>query len=122
MQKFSGGWGVCPRGHALRASGPPPFYFPGSAPAEALFTAIEKEFGSRKIPWSNIGYASDTASVMVGRCNSVLSRLLQKQPKLLSLGCLCHLSALCAAAALKSFLSLLMTFRLTYFQSSLLQR
>ena len=38
---------------------------------------------------------------MVGRRNSVLSRLLQKQLKLFSLGCLCHLSALCAAAALK---------------------
>ena len=23
MQKNSGGWGACPRGHALRASGPP---------------------------------------------------------------------------------------------------
>ena len=35
MQKISGGWGACPRGHALRVSGPPPFYFPGSAPAPA---------------------------------------------------------------------------------------
>ena len=48
-----------------------------------------------------IGYASDTASVMVGKHNSVLSRLLEKQPKLFSLVCLCHLNALCAAAALK---------------------
>ena len=69
------------------------------ATSDVLFTAIEKEFGSRKIPWSNmVGYASDTASVMVGRRNSVLSRLLQKQP---SLGCLCHLGTLCAAAAIK---------------------
>ena len=53
-------------------------------------------------PWSNvIGYASDTASVMVGVRNSVLSRLRSKQPKLFSLGCLCHLAALCASAALK---------------------
>ena len=33
MQKISVGWGACPRGHAFRAPGPPPFYFPGSAPA-----------------------------------------------------------------------------------------
>ena len=72
------------------------------ATAESLFTAIEREFDSCKIPWRNmIGYASDTASVMVGRNNSVLSRLLNKQPKLFSLGCLCHLGALCAAASLK---------------------
>lgn len=72
------------------------------ATAESLFSAIEGEFESRNIPWSNmIGYASDTCNVMVGKHNSVLSRLLQKQPKLFSLGCLCHLGALCAAAALK---------------------
>ena len=39
-------------------------------------------------------------SVMVGKRNSVLSWLLLKKPKLCSLGCLCHLDALCAAAAL----------------------
>ena len=72
------------------------------ATAQSLFTAIEHEFETRIIPWNNmIGYASDTASVMVGKHNSVLSRLLEKQPKLFSLGCLCHLNALCAAAALK---------------------
>ena len=72
------------------------------ATAQSLFTTIEEEFESRGIPWSNmIGYASDTASVMVGKNNSVWSRLLRKQPKLFSLGCLCHLGALCAAAALK---------------------
>ena len=72
------------------------------ATAQSLFTTIEEEFKSCSIPWSNmIGYASDTASVMVGKNNSVLSRLLRKQPKLFSLGCLCHLGALCAAAALK---------------------
>ena len=54
------------------------------------------------VPWNTlIGYASDTASVMVGKYNSVLSRLLSKQLKLFSLGCLCHLGALCAAAGLK---------------------
>ena len=49
------------------------------ATADSFFTVIEQEFESRKIPWGNmIGYASDTASVMVGRRNSVLSRLLDK--------------------------------------------
>ena len=33
-KNFRGGWGACPGGHALRASGPPPFYFPGSAPVK----------------------------------------------------------------------------------------
>ena len=72
------------------------------ATAEVLFNALAQELESRNIPWSNvIGYASVTASVMVGIRNSVLSRLRSKQPKLFSLGCLCHLAALCASAALK---------------------
>ena len=72
------------------------------ATAQSVFHAIEEAFKSRSTPWKNmIGYASDTANVMVGKHNSVLSQLLLKQPHLFSLGCLCHLSALCAAAALK---------------------
>ena len=56
------------------------------ATAELLFLAIEKESELHGIPWNNlIGYASDTASVMVGKYNSVLSRLLSKQPKKFSL-------------------------------------
>lgn len=70
--------------------------------AAALFEALGKELESRGIPWSNlVGYASDTASVMVGAHNSVLSRIRIKQPKVFSLGCLCHLASLCAVAALK---------------------
>ena len=70
--------------------------------AEALFNAIESELESYDIPWKNlIGYASDTANVMVGVRNSVLSRIKLKQPNVFSLGCLCHLAALCAVAALK---------------------
>ena len=48
-----------------------------------------------------IGYASDSASVMVCVRNSVLSRVRSKQPNIFILSCLCHLAALCAAAALK---------------------
>lgn len=79
------------------------------ATAEAHFEALSKELESRSLLWSNvIGYASDTCSVMVGAYNSVLSRLREKQPKVFSLGCLCHLAALCATAAIKTLPFLLM--------------
>ena len=69
------------------------------ATGETLFTALSQV---RNIPWSNvIGFASDSASVMVGKRNSVLSRVIQQQPSVFSMGCVCHLSALCAAAGLK---------------------
>ena len=38
---------------------------------------------------------------MVGVRNSILSRIKQKQLNVFSLGCMCHLAALCAVAALK---------------------
>ena len=49
-----------------------------------------------------VGFASDTTNVMVGVHNSVLSRVKAKQPKVFSLGCLCHLANLCAVSALKT--------------------
>ena len=55
------------------------------ATAQILFDALAHELQSRDIPWSNmIGFASNTASVMVGARNSVLSRLQSEQPKLFS--------------------------------------
>ena len=72
------------------------------ATGETLFQALSAALETREIPWRNvIGFASDSASVMVGKRNSVLSRLTQKQPDVFSLGCVCHLAALCAAAGLK---------------------
>ena len=54
-----GGWVACPRGHALRASGPPPFYFPGSAPGEntgfPVFLGLsEAEKQERKGNWTMV--------------------------------------------------------------------
>ena len=72
------------------------------ATGETLFQALSMALEDRCIPWKSvIGYASDSASVMVGRRNSVLSRVIQQQPEVFSLGCVCHLAALCAAAAIK---------------------
>ena len=39
---------------------------------------------------------------MVGRNNSVLSRVREKQSKVFSMACVCHLAALAAAAGLKT--------------------
>ena len=72
------------------------------ATGETLFQALSKVLEDRAIPWGNaIRFGSDSASVMVGRRNSVLSQVLQQQPEVFSLGCVCLLAALCAAAAIK---------------------
>ena len=73
------------------------------ATAEKMFEALDKVMEGHEIPWENVvGYASDTANVMVGVNNSVLSHIRDKQPKVFSLGCLCHLANLCSVAALKT--------------------
>ena len=57
----------------------------------------------RGIPWSNVvGFCCDSASVMDGQRNSVRIRVLNEQPQVFRLGCICHLDALCAAAGLKA--------------------
>jgi hypothetical protein len=71
--------------------------------AEKLFEALDKALNERKIPWSNvIGFESDTTNVMVGKHNSILSRIKQKQPDVFSQGCVCHLSNLCLLAGVKA--------------------
>ena len=67
-----------------------------------LFKAMDEVLKTRNIPWRNVvGFASDSASVMVGKRNSVLSRVIQQQGDVFSMGCVCHLAALCATGGLK---------------------
>ena len=64
------------------------------ATGQSLFDVFEAELLSRSIPWKNVvGFASDSASVMVGRHNSVLCRVREKQSKVITMACVCHLAA-----------------------------
>ena len=56
------------------------------------------------IPWGNVvGFSSDTANVMVGKNNSVLSRLHEAtHGKVYDLGCVSHLANLCANNLVKT--------------------
>ena len=73
------------------------------ATAQSLFGALDTELMSRSIPWENVvGFASDSASVMVGQRNSVLSRVKKKQNNVFSMACVCHLAALSANSGLKA--------------------
>ena len=68
--------------------------------AEKLFIALENMLKEKDIPITNIiGVACDNASVMVGRCNSFLTRLKAVVPELIVLNCICHSSALVASKA-----------------------
>lgn len=70
---------------------------------EKLFNLIDESLKSRNIPWSNVvAFESDTTNVMIGRHNSVLSRVKDVQPEVFSQGCVCHLANLCLLAGVQT--------------------
>ena len=71
--------------------------------AASLFELLDGVLESKAIPWCNVvGFESDTANVMIGKHNSVLSRVKAKQPGVFSQGCVCHLANLCLLQGIKS--------------------
>jgi hypothetical protein len=67
------------------------------ADAKTLFGELEKSFTTDDIGFTNtVGFGSDGASVMVGRRNSFLSQLKEKQPYLFNIHCICHVAHLFA--------------------------
>jgi len=48
-----------------------------------------------------MGFSSDNCSTMKGRKNSVLSRVMETQPDVMDIGCICHLANLCCQAGVK---------------------
>lgn len=74
-----------------------------SGTGQKLFDLIDETLSSKKIPWSKVvAFESDTTNVMVGKHNSVLSRVKLKQPMVFSQGCVCHLANLCLLAGVET--------------------
>lgn len=71
------------------------------ATADDLYEKIVRFFESNGIPWRTnlIGFASDGASVMVGRFNSLTTKLQAQTENLFTLKCICHSFSLCASNA-----------------------
>lgn len=70
--------------------------------AASLFELLDSVLERQAIPWCNVvGFESDTANVMIGKHNSVLSRVKTKQPRVFSQGCVCHLANLCLLQGIK---------------------
>ena len=68
-----------------------------------LFECISASLEERSIPWENVvAFEPDTTNVMVGKHNSVLSRVNEKQPQVYSQGCVCHLANLALLAGVKA--------------------
>ena len=70
------------------------------AKAAIIFSSIEKKFEVYEIPWENcISLSVDNTNSMIGKRNSVASRLLEKNNNIFIGGCPCHLAHLAASKA-----------------------
>ncbi|CAN7951098.1 unnamed protein product [Ixodes pacificus] len=68
--------------------------------AENVFSSLRECLEAKGIPLKNIiGLACDNASVMVGRHNSVMTRLMEVNENLIVIRCICHSAHLAASAA-----------------------
>ncbi|KAM9393166.1 general transcription factor II-I repeat domain-containing protein 2-like [Pholidichthys leucotaenia] len=76
---------------------------PALEKATNIFAENDNFMRLHNIPWENVvGFASDNCNTMVGRDNSVLSRLKEKSSNVFSIGCICHLANLCVKAGVKA--------------------
>ena len=68
-----------------------------------LFEVIDVCMKNNGIPWENVkGFSSDNASVMIGKRNSVLSRVREAtKQQVFDFGCISHVANLCAVALVK---------------------
>ena len=70
------------------------------ASAAGLFSSLEAVLQENELPFTTlVGFATDGASLMRGRHNSVTQRARVKQPTLFDLHCPCHAAALIASSA-----------------------
>ena len=72
--------------------------------ATKIFGAFQTALEQKKIPLSNIiGLACDNASVMTGSKSSFKTKLLEKTPRLITMPCVSHSSAIAAKNSCSTF-------------------
>lgn len=72
------------------------------AKAENIFNYIASSMHDKGVEWSNcVGFSSDNCNVMIGKNNSVLSRVKAQAPHIHSVACPSHLVNICAKTAAK---------------------
>ena len=60
--------------------------------ASTIFNNIDSKMTEHAVPWSNcVGFSVDNTSMSMGTHNSIISRVLTKNPSCYFMGCLCHI-------------------------------
>ncbi|XP_052072307.1 uncharacterized protein LOC127710472 [Mytilus californianus] len=71
--------------------------------SQNIFDQLQQTFANYTIPWTNVlSFMSGNCSVMMGKNNSVMTRIKEQSPDVFDFGCVCHLANLCAVAGVKA--------------------
>ena len=63
-----------------------------SATAAAIFAKMDEVLQDNEVKWRNcIGVSVDNTSVNLGKRNSILTRVKEKNPAIYFMGCPCHI-------------------------------
>ena len=68
-----------------------------------IFDQLDATFEAQGIPWKNVvAFISDNCNTVVGKRNSVVTKIREKNSAVFDIGCMCHLDNLCTVAAVKA--------------------
>ena len=71
--------------------------------AQSIFDQLDATFEAKGIPWKNVvAFISDNCNTMVGKRNSVVTKIKEKNSAVFDIGCVCHLANLCTMAGVKA--------------------
>ncbi|XP_066590637.1 zinc finger MYM-type protein 6-like [Prorops nasuta] len=71
--------------------------------ADKIFSAFNNELMKKQIPLAQVlAIGCDNASVMIGRNSSFRTKIIEKNSKVITVPCICHLSELAASAACRA--------------------
>lgn len=63
-----------------------------AASAESIFSKMDEALQSNGVSWQNcVGVGVDNTSVNLGKRNSIMTRVVQKNPAAFFMGCPCHI-------------------------------
>ena len=72
-------------------------------PAPSIFDQLDATFETKGIPWKNVvAFISDNCNTMVGKRNSVVTKIKAKNSAVFYIGCVYHLANLCTVAGVKA--------------------
>lgn len=69
------------------------------------FSTLFYHYSDYQIPWANvIAFNSDNCSLMKGKKGGVIAKIKEVNPRVIDIGCICHLSNLAVGASIKNAL------------------